>query len=144
MRCVKIPATLSTAPDLSCVIIRKRHRESRESVSIVKPQLIIWPYIGWFVTFRCVCDVTIAPRIATTAANKLHWKNCPDKIYYKSHYKLRNSALVLFEVTANYSFSQYRLQLLVFKIPASAKLTVKYRQGRWNTGHLTTLDACSR
>jgi len=41
---------------------------------------------------------------------------------------------------ANYLFSQYRLLTLIFKIPASAKLTVKYRQGRWNTGHLTTLD----
>jgi len=40
---------------------------------------------------------------------------------------LRNSALVRFEVTANYLFSKYRLQALIFKIPASAKLVVKYR-----------------
>jgi len=33
-------------------------------------------------------------------------------------------------------FSQYRLQTLIFKIPAFAKLAVKYRQCRWNTGHL--------
>jgi len=26
---------------------------------------------GWLITFRCVCDVTIAPRVASTAANKL-------------------------------------------------------------------------
>jgi len=31
---------------------------------------------------------------------------------------LRNSALVLFEVTADYLFPKYRLQALIFKIPA--------------------------
>jgi len=36
-------------------------------------------------------------------------------------------------------FSKYRLQALIFKIPASAKLGVKYRPGRWNTGRLATL-----
>jgi len=36
MRFVKIPADLSTAPDLSCVVIRKRHRENSETISIVK------------------------------------------------------------------------------------------------------------
>jgi len=41
-------------------------------------------------------------------------------------------------------FSQYRLQTPIVEIPAVAKLAVKYRQGRWNTGHLTTLDICSR
>jgi len=49
---------------------------------------------------------------------------------------LRNSALVLFEVTANYLFSKYRLQALIFKIPASAKLAVKYRPSgnpMWDT-----------
>ena len=51
---VQIPAILSTAPDLSFVVIRKQHRET-ETISIVKPQLIICPYFGWFVTFRCVC-----------------------------------------------------------------------------------------
>jgi len=30
---------------------------------------------------------------------------------------LRNSALGLFEVTANYLFSKYRLQALIFKRP---------------------------
>jgi len=40
---------------------------------------------------------------------------------------LRNLALVLFEVSANNLFSKYRLQALIFKIPASAKLSVKYR-----------------
>jgi len=33
----------------------------------------------------CVCDATIAPRIGSTAVNKLRWRNCPDKIHYKSH-----------------------------------------------------------
>jgi len=36
MRFVKIPAILSTAPDLSCVVIRMWHRENRETISIVK------------------------------------------------------------------------------------------------------------
>ena len=31
MRFVKIPAILSTTPDLSCVVIRKLHRENREN-----------------------------------------------------------------------------------------------------------------
>ena len=37
---------LSTVPDLSCVLIRKRHRENRETISLVKKQLIICPYFG--------------------------------------------------------------------------------------------------
>jgi len=40
MRFVRIQAILSTAPDLSCVVIRKRHRENRETISIVKRQFI--------------------------------------------------------------------------------------------------------
>ena len=40
---VKIPASLSTEPDLSIVEIRKQHRET-ETISIVKPQSIICPY----------------------------------------------------------------------------------------------------
>jgi len=46
---------------------------------------------------------------------------------------LRNSALVLFESTANYLFSQFRLQTLIQNtglLPAFAKLAVKYWQGR--------------
>jgi len=31
---------------------------------------------------------------------------------------LKNSALVRFEVTANYLFSKHQLQALIFKIPA--------------------------
>ena len=42
----------------------------------------------------------IPPRIPSPAANKLRWRNCPDIIHYNSHYNLRNSALVLLEVTA--------------------------------------------
>ena len=132
---------LSSVPDLSCVVVRKRHGENRETISIVKPQLLICPYFGWVITFRCVCDGTIAPRIASTAPNKLCWKNCPDKIPCQSQYNLRNSVLFLFEVTANYLFSKYQLQALIFKIPVSAKLAIKYRPGPWNTGHLATLPA---
>jgi len=52
---------------------------------------------------------------------------------------LRNSGLVFFEVTANYLLSKYRLRALIFKIPASAKLAVKYRPSWWNAEHLATL-----
>ena len=109
MRFVNIPAILSTATDLSCVVIRKQHRENKDNqycYATINNLL----YFGWFVTFRCACGVIIAPRIASTAANKLRWRNYPDKIYYKSHYDLRNSALVPFEVTASY---------FIFTIPAS-------------------------
>jgi len=101
---VKIPAILSTATDLSCVVIRKQHRENRDN-QYCRATFNNLPYFGWFVTFRCLCDVTIAARIATTAANKLRWRNRPDKIHYKSHYDLRSSALVPFEVTANHFIS---------------------------------------
>jgi len=46
MRFVKLPVILSTVPHLSRVGIRKRHRENREAVSIVKPQLIIYPILA--------------------------------------------------------------------------------------------------
>jgi len=46
MRFVKIPAILSTAPELSCVVIRKQHWENRKTISIVKRQLMICPYFG--------------------------------------------------------------------------------------------------
>jgi len=83
----------------------------------------------------------IVPRITSTEANKLRWRNCPDKIHYKSHYDLRNSALVPFEVAANdFIFTIPALNTDDFQntglLRASAKLAVKYRQGRWNTGHL--------
>jgi len=77
--------------------------------------------------------MTIALRIASTAANKLCWKNCPDKIHYCSQYNLRESALVIFGVTPMHLFSKYWLQAQIFKIPAlpaSAKLAVKYWPGR--------------
>jgi len=45
MRFVKISAILSTAPDLSCFVIRKRHRKT-ETMSFVKSQLIISQYFG--------------------------------------------------------------------------------------------------
>ena len=62
---------LSIVPDQICVVILKRHRENRDTMSIVKPQLLICPYFHWFITFRCVCDMTIAQRIASTTSNKL-------------------------------------------------------------------------
>jgi len=71
---------LSTVPDLSCVVFRKRHRENRETISIVQPQLL--PVFGWLITFPCVSDENIAPRISSTAANKLRWKKCSEKIHY--------------------------------------------------------------
>jgi len=73
---------LSTVPDLNCFVFRKRHRENGDTISIVLPQLIICLYFGWLIAFRCVRDAKIAPRIASTAANKLRLKNCPDKIHH--------------------------------------------------------------
>jgi len=52
------------------VLIRKQHRENRETMSIDIPQKFS-RYFGWLVTLRCVCDVKITPRLAPTAANKL-------------------------------------------------------------------------
>jgi len=66
---VSTTSLLLTLPDLSCVVFRKRLGENIETISIVKPQLIIFPYFGWLITFRCMCDVIIVPRIASTAAN---------------------------------------------------------------------------
>ena len=62
---------LSTVPDQSCVVIRKRHRENRATFSIVNTQLIICLYFGLLITFLCVRDAKIIPRIASIAANKL-------------------------------------------------------------------------
>jgi len=62
---------LSTVPDLSCVVFRTLHRENIETISIVKPQLIICLHFGWLITFRCVRDAKIPRRIASTAGNKL-------------------------------------------------------------------------
>jgi len=55
MRFVKILAILSTAPDQSCVIIRKRHRENRETVSIVKPQFFNNLPVFWLIRYISVC-----------------------------------------------------------------------------------------
>ena len=54
MRSVKIPSILSTAPDLSCVVICKQHRENRDN-QYCWATINNLPYFGWFVTFRCVC-----------------------------------------------------------------------------------------
>jgi len=62
---------LSAVPTLSRVVFRKRHRENRETISIVKSQLITCLHFGWLITFRCVRDAKIAPGIASTAGNKL-------------------------------------------------------------------------
>jgi len=62
--------------------------ENRQTIGIVKPQLITHrPILADSLHFG-VCDVTVARRIASTAANTLRWRNCPDKIHYKSHYDL--------------------------------------------------------
>ena len=76
----KIPAILSTVPELSCVVIRKQHRENRETITIVNQQYFFRILAGSL--HFGVCDVKISPRIASTAANKLHLRNCPDKIHY--------------------------------------------------------------
>ena len=52
MRFVKIPAILSIVPDLSCVVIRKRHRENRKTMSIVTPQFLP---VFWLANYISVC-----------------------------------------------------------------------------------------
>jgi len=61
----------SSRSNLCCVVVCKRHRKKRETISIVKPQLIKFA-VYWLAhdISVCVCDVTITPRIASTAANK--------------------------------------------------------------------------
>jgi len=57
MRFAKIPAILSRAPDLSCVVNRKRHRENRETISIFKRQLMLtinFP-VFWLTRYISVC-----------------------------------------------------------------------------------------
>ena len=81
-----------------------------------------------------VCDVKIEPTIASTAANKLRSRNCPDKIHYKIHDDLRNSALFRFEVRANNFIFTIPASDTDFQntglLPASAKLAENYRPGR--------------
>jgi len=62
---------LSTVPDLSCVVFLMWHRDNRDTIIIVKSQLMFCLYFGWLITFWCVRDAKIAPRIWSTAANKL-------------------------------------------------------------------------
>jgi len=50
---------------------------------------------------------------------------------------VRKSAFVLFKVTANYLFIfKVLASALIIKIPASTKLAVQYRPGRWSTSRL--------
>ena len=62
---------LLTVPDLTCVVFRERHRETKRQSVLLKPQLIICLHFGWLIAFRFVREAKIAPRIASTAANKL-------------------------------------------------------------------------
>jgi len=45
------------------------HRENKETISIVKPKLMICPF--FWLTLYSVRDAKIAPGIASTAASKL-------------------------------------------------------------------------
>jgi len=38
---------MTTVLDISCVVVRKRHRENRETISIVKAQLTLWRPLGF-------------------------------------------------------------------------------------------------
>jgi len=82
MRFVKIPAIFSTVPDpdLSFVVILSCTGK-KETMNIVKPQFAL--ILAGSFTFRCVCVWREnRTKIASTAANKVHWRNCPDKIHY--------------------------------------------------------------
>ena len=61
---------LSTLPDLNRVVFRKRRRENREAISIVKPQLPVF-WLAHYISsvYVCACDVTIASKIASSAIN---------------------------------------------------------------------------
>jgi len=65
---------LSSVPDLSCVLFHKWDKVNREKINIVKSQLIISLYFGWFITLQCVCDVPIAPK---TSLKELSWQDSP-------------------------------------------------------------------
>ena len=95
-----------------------------ETIKSVKPQLIICHILADSLHFgACVCDVIIAPRIASTAANKHRWRelswqdSLQETLWFEK-----------FCVSSFWSygklFSQYRLQTLIFKVPAFAKLAV--------------------
>ena len=64
MRFVKTPAILSTAPDLSCVVIRKRHRVNRDNM-------------------YCLATINTLPHIL---ADSLHFGVC---VTWQSHQGLR-------------------------------------------------------
>ena len=71
-----------------------KQRKNGETISVVKAQATICPCMNF-------AEGIVLTRFSTLI-----------------HYNFR-SALVLFAVTANYLFSKYRLQALVFKTPAS-------------------------
>jgi len=177
MRFVKIPGILSTAPDLICVVIRKRHRENAETISLFTWHISMWPNCGFWsivafifwVTLKSVAILSVTQKIEShnrpkntirpqwnvpckkakwvllsynwsfdgILAAALHFDVC---VTWQSHEGLRQQQQINFaeetvltrfttiiiiiweimqsEVMANYLFSKYRLQALIFKIPA--------------------------
>ena len=58
MRFVKISAILPTAPDLSCVVIRKRHRENKDNeycYAIIMSQYHNNVPAFWLIRYTSVC-----------------------------------------------------------------------------------------
>jgi len=117
MRFLKTPAILSTAPDLSCVAIRKRHRDNKDNqYCLVKISNLP---VFWLIRYISVCvwrdnrtkDCVNSSK--QTSLKKLSWQDSLQESLWFEH-----SSLVLFEVTANYLFSHYRLHTLLFKTPA--------------------------
>jgi len=133
----------STVPDLSCVVFRKRHRENRETISIVKPQLIIiCLYFGCLITF----DVCVMQK-SYKGLRQQQQINFTERTVVK-RFTTRLITICKFGVRSFWNCDK----LFIFKIPASgtdfqntglslasAKLAVKYQPGRWNTCHLATL-----
>jgi len=74
---------------------KQRKRENGETMSVVKAQQTIYPYVNF-------AEGTVLIRVN-----------------HKSDHDMRSSALAPFAVTANHLFSKYRLQALVLKILAS-------------------------
>jgi len=52
---------------------------------------------------------------------------------------LGSSALIIFAVTANNLFSKYRLQALIFKIPASYRPLLNYQENTGQAGEIPVI-----
>jgi len=81
-----------------------------------------WPcllLVALLITFRCVCDVTIAPRIASTA-NTFRWRNC-------GLTRFTTTVVIIWEILGWFFLKLRQIILFIFKIPAFRHWFSKYR-----------------